>query len=349
MNDEKRKEFWDVLCELDGKDMAADAKLLQSKIQLPKILCRYRKVNSNNLEALRTNKIYLSKASQYDDPFDTFLHFNINSIKTPFESNFQTHEAKVRLANAMDYMIKHSSINIDDEMKRLLTTPEGLTEVYNKGITDSFTDYIMNMRTALQEQVLSACFSEDCFEETLWIKYADNHKGFALVYDNNILENCRCGKESKCENCIVKNYGYSMLPIYYSDIPYDATNFALPILEKHLENQTSLRVPDFAKSTYSNITWDIRRCSLIKKECHKHDKEWRLLANFITNKTVCIEWIPAMVIIGLRTSKSDTNLIVSLAKEAGIKKVYKSFIDINNVLSLYPIFVDENQNVETQK
>lgn len=49
------------------------------------------------------------------------------------------------------------------------------------------------------------------------------------------------------------------------------------------------------------------------------------------NLPAMIEWVPAGVIIGLRTSQVDTNLIISMAKEAGIKKIYKSIIDEKQV------------------
>ena len=46
-----------------------------------------------------------------------------------------------------------------------------------------------------------------------------------------------------------------------------------------------------------------------------------------------IEWVPVGIIIGLRTSQVDTNLIISMAREAGIRQIYKSFIDENNKLN----------------
>ena len=45
---------------------------------------RYRPVNLNSLEALRTNRLYFSSANYYDDPFDTFLHIDIDSIHQEF-------------------------------------------------------------------------------------------------------------------------------------------------------------------------------------------------------------------------------------------------------------------------
>ena len=48
-----------------------------------------------------------------------------------------------------------------------------------------------------------------------------------------------------------------------------------------------------------------------------------------------IECVPAGVIIGLRTSPVDKNLIISMAKEAGVKNIYQSYIDEKNRLIAY--------------
>lgn len=76
---------------------------------------------------------------------------------------------------------------------------------------------------------------------------------------------------------------------------------------------------------------------MIKKECHKYDEEWRMIANGKMKLPAMIEWVPAGVIIGLRTPPVDRNLIISMAKEAGIKSIYQSYIDEKNKLNAYPL------------
>ena len=48
-----------------------------------------------------------------------------------------------------------------------------------------------------------------------------------------------------------------------------------------------------------------------------------------------IECVPAGVIIGLRTPPVDKNRIISMAKEAGVKNIYQSYIDEKNRLNAY--------------
>ena len=99
--------------------------------------------------------------------------------------------------------------------------------------------------------------------------------------------------------------------------------------------QLHVPLPDFMQEELKPLPWEVERNSLIKKQCHKYDEEWRLIANCKMNLPAMIEWVPAGVIIGLRTSQVDTNLIISIAKEAGIKKIYKSIIDEKNRLNAY--------------
>ena len=63
MNQDEIENYWDTLCSFTGEDPQKEAQILSDKILYPNYLFRYRSVNNNNLEALRTNKIYLSQAS----------------------------------------------------------------------------------------------------------------------------------------------------------------------------------------------------------------------------------------------------------------------------------------------
>ena len=100
MDNKQRKDFWDTLCSLEGNDIQNDSKLLMNKIIFPHYLYRYRDVTFDSLDALRTNFLYFSSANYYDDPFDTFLHIDIETIRSEFESNFTCEENISRLASA---------------------------------------------------------------------------------------------------------------------------------------------------------------------------------------------------------------------------------------------------------
>lgn len=90
MNQGEIENYWNILCSFTGENPQEEAQILSDKILYPHYLFRYRSVNNNNLEALRTNKIYLSQASKYDDPFDTYLHIDFNRISQEFEENYKS-------------------------------------------------------------------------------------------------------------------------------------------------------------------------------------------------------------------------------------------------------------------
>ena len=71
------------------------------KIDYPRFLYKYRAVNNNNFDALRSNKLFFSKASSYDNSFDTFLHIAMEKIRQEFVSNYSSSEALAALANGM--------------------------------------------------------------------------------------------------------------------------------------------------------------------------------------------------------------------------------------------------------
>ena len=70
---------------LDGKDKKTDQIELNKTITIPRYLYRYRPVNMNSLDALRTNKLYFSTANYYDDPFDTFIHVDLSGLQKTIE------------------------------------------------------------------------------------------------------------------------------------------------------------------------------------------------------------------------------------------------------------------------
>ncbi len=202
-------------------------------------------------------------------------------------------------------------------------------------IGKQFLSYVLTLRSKIQDEILSICFSENGFNETLWLKYADTHKGFCLMYDLSDADSSHCGKLDKCVNCGVYKYGTRIYPVYYSNTPHDATNFAKFVMGQDMMQQLHVPLPDFMQEELKPLPWEVERNSLIKKECHKYDEEWRMLANCKMNLPAMIEYVPAGVIIGLRTPPVDKNLIISMAKEAGVKNIYQSYIDEKNRLNAY--------------
>ena len=333
MNLQERELFWQTLCSLKGENPQEDIRQLIGKIKTPKYLYRYRDVNMNTLEALRTNRLYFSTANYYDDPFDTFLHIDIEAIKKEYLKSFENKENAEIIVEKTKALLR----NVLTEEQLGNFTLEKILEAQQHGLTENFVGAALALRDELKKDTWSVCFSENGFNENLWLKYADKHKGFALMYDMENDENFLCGKQEKCKNCGIKNFGTPLYPIHYSNVPYDATEIAKRVMLHKVGELAGVEIPEELYQGMCNVFWERERIALIKKECHKYDEEWRIIANCAMKPPVMMEWIPSGIILGLRMDKAEENIVISMAREAGIKKIYKSYINLKNELDAFSV------------
>ena len=201
------------------------------------------------------------------------------------------------------------------------------------GLIEAFLGSILDLRDDLQKNLWSVCFSENGFNEALWLKYADSHRGFVQIYDLGNDDNFLCGKQEKCAGCGMKVFGTPLYPIYYSDEPYDATKFVKMVMLHKLGETMGIQIPLEIYASMGPELWERERISLIKRKCHEYDEEWRIVTGCQIKPPIMMEWIPSGVILGLRMKTPEENLVVSMAKEAGVRKIYKSFIDSDNQLN----------------
>jgi len=316
MNNKDRKIFWETLTSLTGQNIPEECRKLTETIKYPKKLYRFRKADTNSLEAMRTNRLFFSSAEYYDDPFDSFCSINWNTVEN----------------GILNALLNPQNLN---QLALLLNIPETrLSQFFNfrsiEDWTTLGTNIIDTTRKEIQKRHRSICFTEKELNEVLWLKYADNHYGFALMY------NITPEMVTRPQNAEMpfSHPNYSLYPIYYSNQTYDATDYARFVaIDSALKNYH----PDFRKMIYSILPsqcWQYERVCLIKHKCHEYDKEWRILHNDLDgNGSKFITFKPSGVIIGLRTEKPTRDLIIALAREAGIPKIYECFIDNNNKLN----------------
>lgn len=159
MDHNDREQFWKTLCSLPGNDIVADREQLFKSIKYPKLLFRYRPVSTKSLEALRTNKLYFSSANYYDDPFDTFLHIDIEAIRKEYLSAFQTPESTEAVVDGVKSLLG----NILSEEQAAQFTVENVTNALSHGLTESFLNAALSLRDEVKKDTWSVCFSENGF------------------------------------------------------------------------------------------------------------------------------------------------------------------------------------------
>lgn len=313
MTTEEQEKYWQTLCGLSGeiKNLNDERRVLLKTIKYPSSLFRFLSVNEDSLQALQENQVYFSSADHYDDPFDTYLRVDIQSIKNEFEMLKKGNN----LSNAMAELSKaFQQLSVGKDIFKDIQID------YN-----SIKYYVKQLRNFFQKNLYSICFCEDVRNEVLWLKYAENHKGFVLEYEivESILDN------------LWKSCNANILPMYYSDNKYNAYRY-------FVYNITLCFVKDYPEiydklQWMHPIGWENTKMSIIKKTCHKYDEEWRIIPLYIMTQREFIRWKPKSVTIGLRTPTDKRNLIVSAAKVAGITEFYEMYVDDNDNFERRPI------------
>lgn len=104
-----------------------------------------------------------------------------------------------------------------------------------------------------------------------------------------------------------------------------------------IRKQADAALDPLCEYVKSSLLWEPERVSLIKKKCHEHDQEWRMIRPIMSEQRSFIKMKPCTVIIGLRTPDYESRLIISAAMNAGIKDIRKLFINDSDELDSRPV------------
>ena len=333
MNREERNQFWKMLCSLQGNNIAEEYEKLSKIIKYPQYLYRYRPVSLSSIDALQRNCMYFSSANYYDDPFDTLLQINFNSLREEGMRVLTSSDLEQRF---LDFAAKNS-VNPDVVSKTIeMIKSSGFDP---EQVVTTVINYMRNnIQSLLKSTLWSACFTESGDNETMWLKYADQYKGFCMIYDFHGSSKDLCGPQGKCKSYLVNNTGVSLYPVYYSDDGYDATDYAkqltiVVMLTQVAGNMIPERILYLFINEFMKTYWEQEKVALIKSKCHEYDSEWRMLLHNPSTVPVIKEWIPYGVILGLRMSATAKDIVIRSSKMAGIKHIYESYIDDNYKLA----------------
>lgn len=275
--------------------------------------------------------MYFSTADYYDDPFDSYSYIDWNYVSRYLQDAYNnTIELQTMAKTIQDTF----NIPADNIVVAIKTIP------YEQWINYS-TTVLEDARKEIQKRQLSICFTEQCNNEVLWLKYASNHKGFALEY--------QISEDFLSINDVTTPFHYFLYPIHYSNQKYNASEYAKNVAYQLLAMYSNPLLKKYILHNLPVLNWHYERIGLIKHKCHEHDKEWRILHPFIlTSQDIKrqrhqMQRRPNSVIIGIRTGTSEKNLIISLAKEAGIPRIYQLSIDRNGKFVKNLIYSDRKK------
>lgn len=161
----------------------------------PKKLYRYMRFDDYWEKNIFEGQVYLSEASNLNDPFDCLVYIN---HKVYIEYMFQT------------------VCKIFPQMDR---------KVLRETVVASVDDEIDNQISDMKKKFRIACFTENSISPLMWAHYADSHKGFCIEYDlTRIPEGYRFGilpviysdKRYDVTNAVVtRNTNLLMNPYYF--------------------------------------------------------------------------------------------------------------------------------------
>ena len=328
-SNEERKGFWNTL--MEAHDASEEtSRRIASAIPAVSTLCRFRTVNEHTLDQLQSNRLFFSSADYYDDPFDTYFYID---------------HAKIQNAvNTLRYLVKSGGKDGIKDMLSIAGISPHLHSAVNYALehatsevpdTSYFFVELSSIRDSLLKSCYSICFCDDPYNESLWLKYGNAHKGFVQVYDMANPDTVLCNKSERCHYCMFRNSLPSIYPVYYSDERYDATRYAMTMCTYRVVSHDALLSScGLADTLLGTTPWEIERISLIKKRCHEYDGEWRMICPHHPEARPAIGMKPAYIALGLRMPKYERRMVISAARVAGIECVAEMYIDDNDHLNM---------------
>lgn len=148
-------------------------------------LIRFRPISPNNLDSLKSDRLYYSTPNNFNDPYDTLIYANYIQILRDINFN---------LENGMEHYLKKLNDKDIPNAKLIAGYATAMwkgskkNEMLNEFLKD-ICKTIRMLQEALRKNMKIICFTEEYLSMLMWSHYADNHKGFAIIYDKNDTEN----------------------------------------------------------------------------------------------------------------------------------------------------------------
>ena len=291
-------------------------------------LFRYRPVTDKTINALKQDRLYLSTPDHYNDPFDSVCYIDEIKLKRSIsqqldigiQDGFFDNRNMIRLIREMP-TVDNSLTKYDLSVPKVFAQSEAVCSDF----LDSAIRLINNTRNNIISNSKVACFSELYDSILMWSHYADEHKGFAVVYTYGGLQSAKVynsNGEMITRKILVDRIHYSQTSLDSSQLFFDET-------------------PEYLKTgKWSNC---FGQSHLFYKLAEwSYEKEWRLwIVQNDFSKTEDAAYLavkPSAVILGTRMSVEDKKKVFESVKGRDI-----------TILDSCPIFNDARFKLTIKK
>lgn len=293
----------------------------------PQKLFKLRTVSEKSLEALTDEKLYLTRADFFNDPYDCFLSFNHNKLKETISRHLSD--------ESMNSFIKSSGLTFAAESGLINQTfYYHMFHLKRDAFFDICDEILTHTTTVLQSNTYIASLTENIQSPVLWAHYANNHEGFAIEYQ--FRKTMYCPHPVVMVDTGIQSTGWrSILPVYYSLTRADGTELAEWLAlckwheflfeEAHDKYDLSIFLPDLLLKT---------KLCLQKSVEWAYEQEWRMLVSYNWPNTIGAEsatlfYPPSAIYLGDRISDENSSRLKQIANQKGIP-VYRMAVDHSN-------------------
>ncbi len=254
------KQYFKELILTDG--LSAErikAAILLKDSNMPSRIYKYRSVGKYALDSLQNGKVWLAQATSFNDPFDSAIRIDPTRLEQHLSRREFLSTLQEKVLTSLSSPQLDAVLNSSDRALTLAQTflenDSTLSESDRKKQFEEIVEYQTNKRKEIQKQLsenfarntLICSFSERSESILMWSHYADNHSGFCIEYDLQVLP-------------LTSPEHVFLFPVIYSDNMVDGSGFF-----RRLESKDELWPAQFSIA------------SATKANDWSYEREWRLV------------------------------------------------------------------------
>jgi hypothetical protein len=192
---------------------------------LPKRIYKYRRDCSNHRNNLKTGTVRLSSPESFNDPYDCWLTLPDGLLETLLEKRLLDELVKAyKLQNVIPVEQIENAKKSHEPLKTILAhipefsssatggNPKKMAELWSTQVKGLASDAVSKLQD-FRKMTKLCSFSAVNDSMLMWGHYSDNHRGFCLEYDLEVLN---------ADHPFRKN----LYPVVYSSQLYDLTPYA---------------------------------------------------------------------------------------------------------------------------